>query len=603
MENPEKLKYFQLLNDTDVYKKREAILALSDFEDPHIFKILSSYFFESHNAIRDALFKAFTIHKKQWVAEIAADVILSSHLGARSLAIDILEELGETSIWPLRRLLKNSSPDVRKIAAEVLTRIHTPAAADVLFAHLQEKDENVLYAIIEGLGAAHDLRALPVLLNFFQHNLRLRPIALNALLQIVGHWQLHLFNSDQVNSDEFLKLTFLYAIQENGNTSALPRCMDLILNDDNENIRIEAFHALYKIISVNAILTLPENVCQVLYQFWKAHSTHLSIEQAVKILSRIPSPKCIRFFEKLLQNGVHRQLAVTALAEFGSYFPAIFFDNYSHLHPDFRVSVLQIMDSESVEIRYDRVEAVLAAAKSARERWWLLKVFSKTGDSKLIPVVEKEISRNSYTVREQFLLLRPFADSRFIPLHLKMAQSLEFQEHTDAVRKLVELDLEVVPYLIKELSNRPVAEWSYFVFLASQLSFRAQYEFWKGLISFSQVENSTFIKSYLDELKHPLMVAAVLLAASQNEQLFKEIEALITEKQIRFVWPLEAEEIRTGHAGERKNELLNLVKKFARVTRQPEADSGAASVPPPKAEKKQLPEIEGEATYETHAFR
>lgn len=66
--------------------------------------------------------------------------------------VEALEKIGEQSVIPLMKLLKDPDPSLRQIAASSLERIGSPRAVDALIESLTDKNNNIRYYAVRALG-------------------------------------------------------------------------------------------------------------------------------------------------------------------------------------------------------------------------------------------------------------------------------------------------------------------------------------------------------------------------------------------------------------------------------------------------------------------
>lgn len=66
--------------------------------------------------------------------------------------VEALEKIGEQSVIPLMKLLKDPDPSLRQIAASSLERIGSPRAVDALIESLSDKNNNIRYYAARALG-------------------------------------------------------------------------------------------------------------------------------------------------------------------------------------------------------------------------------------------------------------------------------------------------------------------------------------------------------------------------------------------------------------------------------------------------------------------
>lgn len=74
--------------------------------------------------------------------------------------VEALEKIGEQSVIPLIKLLKDPDPSLRQIAASSLGRIESPRAVDALIESLTDKNNNIQYYAARALGQIRTEKAV-----------------------------------------------------------------------------------------------------------------------------------------------------------------------------------------------------------------------------------------------------------------------------------------------------------------------------------------------------------------------------------------------------------------------------------------------------------
>jgi len=535
MKNSEKMELFQALSDSDIEKRRTAILKLGKLRDPHIFKILASHFFDTPPAIRDALFQVFTNFKERWVAEIAADTLLSNNLSARSLAIDILQEIGEEAIWPLKRLLKNSNPVIRKIAAEILGKIPSRRVGEILLAHIDETDESVLFAIIEALGYAKEIKAFPYFVHYYQIFPTLRANILSSALNIIQHWQEQLLASNGMKEDELLLMVFLGAIRKNGNMFAFNRCVEVLKKHPNPQVKKESIRTLVSLLKRNSNLTLPQSVYETVESFRKDLLSEGEFENYLIICSRIGSPACFDVLLEAFQDSTWHRTSKLLLVDFINLFPEIFVDSYFKIPDVVRLPLLEILvDQQDLSVT-SSMDQLLIQPLSAKEKLFLTQLLARTNKLQYLQLFKKEIQQSDLSIKDRFNLTAPLKHEKFISIYMDVYfhHSGEIQKRAREV--LNSLGTDIAPFLMEKFKKKTVSEWPYFIYLIAQLKENIQFEFWKIFFKEISQKDWGWIKHFIKEARPRHLIPMMLLGLYDKEDLLEDMIQFLKTQQIEVV--------------------------------------------------------------------
>jgi len=535
MKNSEKMELFQALSDSDIEKRRNAILKLGKLRDPHIFKILASHFFDIPPAIRDALFQVFTSFKERWVAEIVADTLLSNNLSARSLAIDILREIGEEAVWPLKRLLKNSNPVIRKIAAEILGRIPSRRVGEILLAHIDETDESVLFAIIEALGCAKEIKAFPYFVHYYQIYPTLRANILSSALHIIQHWQEQLLTSNGMEEDELLLMVFLGAIRKSGNMFAFNRCVEVLKKHPNPQVKKESIRTLISLLKRNSYLTLPQSMYEIVESFKKDLAKEGEFENYLIICSRIGSPACFEILLEAFRDSAWHRMSKLLLVDFINLFPEIFVDSYLKIPEVVRLPLLEnLVEQQDLSIT-SSMDQLLIHALSPKEKLFLTQLLARTQKPQYIQLFVKEIQQSDLSVKDRFNLTAPLKHENFLSIYMNifLHQSGEIQKRARDV--LNSLGVTIAPFLLEKLKKKNVSEWPYFLYLIAQLNEKIQFEFWKIFLKEVSKRDWNWMKHFIKETRPRHLIPMMLLSLCDVEDLFEDVVQFLKTQQIEVV--------------------------------------------------------------------
>ncbi len=110
---------------------------------------------------------------------------LSDNWHFRYPYVKALEDMGDQSVMPLIKLLKDPDPSLRQIAASALGRIGSPRAADALIESLSDKNRDVRDRAVHALGLIRTEKAVEALILMFEqesgHNFRAAAVALGRI--------------------------------------------------------------------------------------------------------------------------------------------------------------------------------------------------------------------------------------------------------------------------------------------------------------------------------------------------------------------------------------------------------------------------------------
>ncbi len=445
--------YLKQLNHPDTEVKRRAILQLGESNDPHVLKVLSQQFADGHPAIRLALFQVFTAKKNRQTAEIVTDVLHSSQISVKSLAMEILKELGEEAIFPLKRLTKMNNPELRKIAAELLGDINHPMAANILLDLLNDSDETVLLATIESLGKHREIRTVPRLVEMYEKLEKHRPVILNALGKIFLHWEKFIIQNELLETDPMLTISLVNSIQENGSISTLNLIMHWLC-DEKSGITDEVFKALASILEKNPFVLLPHYLLPYVNNVWKHHSDEIPLSAYLKCISHIPSTEVLNILIEFFEKDQTNRLVEEALIQFILRFQPIFFQRYFQLSKKTRKTILSRLIHHRIQIQDIQLLQVYLKVKDDKEKSDLLRlaVISKSPEAKHILLARLSDKVNSHTY-ETLYLLNHYTDENLWPLFQRYLHHPDRRIRECAMKGVLKFPERTCSFLLEKINQ------------------------------------------------------------------------------------------------------------------------------------------------------
>ncbi len=161
-----------LLQDPDPTARRTAIEELrreaqfAEIQDAAI-EALVAALHDSHMAVQDAASRALRDCNPETVAARVLP-LLQAAAQPRSVAIEVLQQLGPQAVGPLLHAAPNSNPHIRKCIADIVGHIGGRDALNGLLIFLDDPCPNVRSAAAEWLGTLGERRAVEPLIALMQ---------------------------------------------------------------------------------------------------------------------------------------------------------------------------------------------------------------------------------------------------------------------------------------------------------------------------------------------------------------------------------------------------------------------------------------------------
>ncbi|RMG67375.1 MAG: HEAT repeat domain-containing protein [Calditrichaeota bacterium] len=528
------LKLYEALNHTDVEERRRAILKLGEKEDPQVLKILAGFFFDPHPAIRDAIFQVFTSRPSRQRAEIAADTLLAPQLSVRSLAIDILRQLGEEAVWPLKRLAKSTQPDVRKIVAEILGGIPHPMAREVLLQLMKDEEENVVFAAIESLGNLYEVRALPEAVQRLQSGENLRAAVIDALLKIFSYWEQRLVPEiDSRQSFDFGHLAFLLGIQKCGNAFALDVILALIANSPELPIQIEAVKGLASILKNNPNIHLNPDLFPTIQRLYQLNSGALPRRELLTVLSRIPSTESLQLLLVEMERAGHRGEAAVSFFQFCRNYLGLFLQHFLSLSPPIRQKVLKDLESRGLGYEGKALFALLEQVTLLEEKLALFRLAARAKSERFLPHLEKayydaNISREAFYALA-FQMQHPRLINYYIEGLFHKKQNIA---HT-CRRILVQFGQRSLTAMLDYCTSAPASRWEKVAWAVGAFPLEQALFFWKQFFQSGLLQRRRFARRLIQQNPHWEHTVLILLALQDRPEDLEYLQEFMRRKNLQ----------------------------------------------------------------------
>ncbi len=532
-ETDQELKLYEALNHTDVEKRRHAILELGKRGEPQVLKMLAGFFFDPHPAIRDAMFQVFTQKPSRQKAEITADTLLAPQLSVRSLAIDILRQVGEEAVWPLKRLARSTQADVRKIVAEILGGIPHPTSREVLLQLLKDDDENVVFAAIESLGNLHEIAALPAIAQRLQSSENLRAAVLDAFLKIFSHWERKLTPDLQPGQRfDFSHLTFLISIQKCGNAFALDVILNLLLDSQERPIRIEAIKALAAILKNNPNLHLSPDLFPELCRFYHEDRSGLPGSDLLLVLSRIPSRETFQFLLQEMERFDQKGTSADIFFQFCRNYIGLFLDHFLSLRPRLRLQVLEDLNARGLSYQGDTLFTLLDRVTRMDEKLALLQLAARTKSELLLPYLEKAYYDSEFPREAFFELAFQMRHPRLMNYYIDGLFHKSSEIAQTCRRILAGFGHRSLSAMLEFCTSAPASSWDKIAWAVGAFPFEEALSFWKQFFQSGLLQRRRFARRLIQKHLHWDQTILILLALQDRPEDLDAIQKFMQRKNI-----------------------------------------------------------------------
>jgi HEAT repeat protein len=177
------------LASLDPTARRYAAEDLGDLHDARAVPALVEALSDLEVAVREAAVDALVVIGGQAVCEHVAPLLEAEDGALQNYAIEILERVGPESIDVLVAACNSASPDVRRIALDILGNVARGCAGgclEAVVALLSDDDPDVASSAAEALGQIGDARATPYLAKHLGDPPWMQLCVFSALSQIGG---------------------------------------------------------------------------------------------------------------------------------------------------------------------------------------------------------------------------------------------------------------------------------------------------------------------------------------------------------------------------------------------------------------------------------
>jgi HEAT repeat protein len=186
------------LASLDPTARRYAAEDLGDLHDARAVPALVEAVSDPEVEVREAAVDTLVVIGGQAVCEHVAPLLETEDLALQSYAIEILERVGPQSIDVLVAACNSASPEVRKLALDILGKVARGCAGeclDTIVALLADDNPEVASSAAEALGQIGDARATPYLAKHLGDPPWMQLSVFSALSQIGGEAALEALGS------------------------------------------------------------------------------------------------------------------------------------------------------------------------------------------------------------------------------------------------------------------------------------------------------------------------------------------------------------------------------------------------------------------------
>ncbi len=560
MTENKRIYFLKQLNHPDTEVREKAIRELGRFQDPHIYKILTSYFSDGHPRVREALFQVFTRHKSRQIAEVVADTLHSSQVSVRSLAMEILRVLSREALMPLRRLTKSSNPEVRKIAVELLGDIKHPGSAEILLYMLDDPDENVRLAAIEGLGKQKEIRAVPRLFEMYRSRPENSSVIFSSLSKIFLHWEKFLVQPGMLNTDLISVSLFLNLVQANGNLCALHVLIDW-LSEKKKEMGDEVLRALSAILRENPSVILPAHIFPVIVEIGELYSDRLPRESVWECISRIPCSDALWKLAEHWSQEKTGKFAEPYLLQYLSRFFSVFLHSYFDIARDLRLKIVHLLIEKEIPVYDGYLVALSSRVKNNREKEALLRlaVRNRIPEAKRI-LLARISARGKNHVAETLSDLLFYPDESLWHLYLKYLHHKKKEVREVAIKGLSQYPQKTFHYVQENFPRATPSEVSLFLSLIFNLPDRYLLRFLQD--ECKETDRCEKVKSFLSQPENrPFLLRLITSYPEVPEMVHRLLQSFSAETMELFI-SSEAREYLNRLSPEEQRKVVSVLKMY-----------------------------------------
>jgi len=560
MTDDKRIYFLKQLNHPDIKTREKAIRELGRFQDPHIYKILSSYFSDGHPLIREALFQVFIRYKTRQMAEIVADTLHSPQVSVRSLAMEILRVLGKKALLPLRKLTKSSNPEVRKIAVGLLGDIVDPSSADILLDMLDDPDENVRMAVIEGLGKQKEIRAVPQLFEMYKEHPKSTPVIFSSLSKIFLHWEKFLVQPGMLNTDPISVSSFLNMVQENGNVGALNVIIDW-LSEKKQEMGDEVLKALSAILRENPYVILPTYIYRSVAEIGEIYSETLPRESLFECFSRIPCSDALWNLMEHWRKENTGKFAESYLLKYLSRFFSVFLSSYFDISQDLRLKIVNLLVEKNVLVYDSHLISLYYQVKNSQEKVALLRlaVRNKIPEAKQI-LLARISTRDKNYIKETLSNLLFYTDESLWHLYLKYLRHKKKEIREIAIKGLSQYPQKTFHYVRENFHRAPLSEISLLFSLVFNLPDSYLSRFLRE--EFKESNRLEKLKSFLSQPDHGSFLMRIITLYSELSDLIHKLLEFFASSEIEQIFSSEAQEYLSTLSPEDQEKVVSVLRMY-----------------------------------------
>ena len=252
--------------------RREAATLLAGFGGEETFDRLEVLLKDSNNGVRDAAQNAIIILGGRGAVEKMVPLLNHEVPAIRNMAIDILRKIGDDGLDILHTIAKDPTDNIRLFVLDILGSIGSTESLDTLIEGLYDTNPNVRNAAVISLGQLGDPRAFDHLKQLINDEEWIRFSVIESLAKI-PHEDIADFLLDELNrwsKDEITLCAILETLGEICSEQTIRPLLDLLENA-NEYVALSITQTLLKIMTIDAVASLPENDKRLIRNILEVH--------------------------------------------------------------------------------------------------------------------------------------------------------------------------------------------------------------------------------------------------------------------------------------------------------------------------------------------
>ena len=221
------------VNSPDPIVREAAALELGRYPASRALRYLVAMLSDESPEVIHAAKRSFVALNVREAVEAAMDLLRSEDARLRSVAVEIIAQMGSVAISPVTALLDERDRDVRQFAVNILKRMQVPEAEDVLIRALLDEEVNVAIEAAAALGDVGTSSAVPYLTQCLQKDPWLKSAAVRSLANIGNDEALQAILSMSQEEESIVLFCVVTALGNIGDSRGIGVLLDLLDRKDS----------------------------------------------------------------------------------------------------------------------------------------------------------------------------------------------------------------------------------------------------------------------------------------------------------------------------------------------------------------------------------